>query len=239
MHFLQCDLIYSVQETAIEKCTWSVGGLFRNFLWWSSFYSFHSFLQAQALPRVYLFNSILSAILSSEPYPGKSREFNNQGWKVNRNLNAIFSFCHQKTIKNRQALHEIIRASSLSVIFVELSFKRLYPTMVVKNFKFMENFNSWMMYFQVKILTLDIFTNMLPPPFSLSPLQSQATMTWNIRLFYMICNFFKWDHFTVLYIYSILSYSMVTFLLSSPLQSKSDTNVIPDKKATLMTGWNL
>ena len=109
--------------------------------------------------------------------------------KINRSLNAIFFLCHQKTIKNRQALHEIIRASSLSVIFVKLSFKRLYPTMVVKNFKFMENFNSWMMYFQVKILTLDIFTNMLPPPFSLSPLQSQATMTWNIRLFYMICNF--------------------------------------------------
>ena len=28
-----------------------------------------------------------------------------------------------------------------------------------------------------------------PLLFSLSALQSQATMTWNIRLFYMICNF--------------------------------------------------
>ena len=46
-------------------------------------------------------------------------------------------------MENRQALHEIIRASSLSIIFVELSFKPVYPTMVVKNFKFMENYNSW------------------------------------------------------------------------------------------------
>ena len=51
-------------------------------------------------------------------------------------------FCHQKTIKNRQALHEIIRASSLYIIFVELSFNPVHPTLVVKNFKFMENYNS-------------------------------------------------------------------------------------------------
>ena len=31
--------------------------------------------------------------------------------------------------------------------------------MVVENFKFMENYNSWKMHFQVKILTLDIFTH--------------------------------------------------------------------------------
>ena len=68
-------------------------------------------------------------------------------------------FAIKKTIKNRQALHEIIRASSLSIIFVELSFKPVYPTVVVKNFKFMENCNSWKMYFQVKILILDIFTH--------------------------------------------------------------------------------
>ena len=36
------------------------------------------------------------------------------------------------------------------------------------------------------------------PPFPLSSLQSQATMTWNIRLFYMICNFFKGDDVTIL-----------------------------------------
>ena len=66
-------------------------------------------------------------------------------------------------IKNRQALHEIIRTSSLSIIFVELSFKPVYPTMVVKNFKFMENYNSWKIYLQVKILILVIFTHMLPP----------------------------------------------------------------------------
>ena len=87
-------------------------------------------------------------------------------------------FCHQKTIKKRQALHEIIGASSLSIFF----------------------YHSWKMYFQGKILTLDIFTHMPPPPSALPPiiLQSQATMTWNIRLFYMICNFFECDDFTVL-----------------------------------------
>ena len=36
--------------------------------------------------------------------------------------------------------------------------------MVVKNFKFMENYNSWKMHLQVKILTLDIFAHMLPLP---------------------------------------------------------------------------
>ena len=86
-------------------------------------------------------------------------------------------FCRQKTIKNRQALHEIIRASSLSILV----------------------YHSWKMYFQVKILTLDIFTHMPPPPSALPHHPAaQATMTWNIRLFYMICNFFECDDFTVL-----------------------------------------
>ena len=84
--------------------------------------------------------------------------------------------------------------------------------MVVKNFKFMENYNSWKMYLQVKILIVDIFTHMLPPPphSSYRPcsrnsppgsiITPQATMTWNIWLFlfYMICNFFEFDDFTVL-----------------------------------------
>ena len=63
--------------------------------------------------------------------------------------------------KNRQALHEIIRVSSLFTIF-----------MVVKIFKFMKNYDSWKMYLQAKIMTLDIFAHMLPPlpPFPLSPL---------------------------------------------------------------------
>ena len=52
-------------------------------------------------------------------------------------------FYHQKTIKNRQALHEIIWVSFLSIIFVEFSFKLAYPTIVVKNFKFMKNYNFW------------------------------------------------------------------------------------------------
>ena len=87
--------------------------------------------------------------------------------------------------------------------------------MVVKNFKFMENYNSWKIYLQVNILTLVTFTHMLPPPIphalplphiapAISPpgsiITSQATMTLNIRLFlfYMICNFFKCDDFTLL-----------------------------------------
>ena len=85
--------------------------------------------------------------------------------------------------------------------------------MVVKNLKFMENYNSWKIYLQVKILTLVIFTHMSPPPpppplphiaTANSPtgsiITSQATMTLNIRLFlfYMICNFFKCDDFTLL-----------------------------------------
>ena len=104
---------------------------------------------------------IVHLFLNSEPLLGKSKEFNNQGLKVNKNLNTIFSFCHQKTMKNRQALH-FIRASSFSIIFLELFFKTVYPTRFVKNFKFMKN--SLNIYFQVKILTLEIFTHMLPPP---------------------------------------------------------------------------
>ena len=77
--------------------------------------------------------------LNPEPLLGKSKELNNQGWKLNTDLNGIFSFCHQETIKSRQLLHEIIRASSLSIVFVELSFKPVYPTRVEKHFKFMEN----------------------------------------------------------------------------------------------------
>ena len=90
-------------------------------------------------------------------------------------LNVIFFLYYQKTIKNRQDLHEIIRTLSLFIIFVEFSFKPVYLIMVVKIFKFVENCNSWKMYLQVKILTVDIFTHMLPrlPPFPLFPLQSK------------------------------------------------------------------
>ena len=48
--------------------------------------------------------------------------------------------------------------------------------MVVKNFKFMENYNSWKMYLQVKILTLDIFTHTLPPrPNPIPPITPTVT----------------------------------------------------------------
>ena len=120
--------------------------------------------------------------------------------------------------------------------------------MVVKNFKFIENYNSWKMYLQVKISISDIFTHMLPlHPHSLhgscshsshsgSLVTPQAVMTWNIRLFmfYMICNLFKCEDFTVSWI-KYLSYSMLVMLLASPLQPQSDTKFIPDIKATLMT----
>ena len=51
----------------------------------------------------------------------------------------------------------------------------------------------------------------------------------------MVCNFFKCDDFTVLQT-KYLSYSMIVISLSSPLQPQSDIKVVPDKKATLMTG---
>ena len=36
--------------------------------------------------------------------------------------------------------------------------------MVMENSKFIENYNSWKMYLQIKILALDVFTYILPPP---------------------------------------------------------------------------
>ena len=74
-----------------------------------------TFPQAGQLPKLlssrHIRNSLSVYIfLNSELQLGKSKEFNNQELKVNRNLNAIFFFCHQKTIKNRKALHGIIRA---------------------------------------------------------------------------------------------------------------------------------
>ena len=93
-----------------------------------------------------------------------------KGWQHVEILNVIFLLCRQKTIKNRQALHEIIRALSLSIIFVEFSFKPVYLTLVVEILNLMENYNAWEMYLQVKILALDIFTHMLPPIPSIPPI---------------------------------------------------------------------
>ena len=53
------------------------------------------------------------------------------------------------------------RALSLYIIFVEFSFKPVYLTLVVKIFKFKENFNALEMQLQVKILALYVFTYML------------------------------------------------------------------------------
>ena len=130
--------------------------------------------QAEQLPKLPSSRHIsksLSVHLSpnSEPQLGKSKEFNNRGLKVNRNFKCYFIFLPSHTQKkSRKALHEIIRASSLSIIFVQFSFKPVYPIIVVKNFKFMENYNSWKMHLQVKILNLYIFTHMLSPPITVT-----------------------------------------------------------------------
>ena len=110
----------------------------------------HNFLQslarqAEQLPKLLSSRHIRNSLsvylfVNSEPQLGKSKEFNNQGLKVNRNFKCYILFLPSKKItKNRQALHQIIRASSLSIIFVEFSFKPVYLTIVVKIFKFMEN----------------------------------------------------------------------------------------------------
>ena len=77
----------------------------------------------------------------------------------------IFIFLSSKNNKKKQALHETIRASSLSIISVKFFFKPVYPTMVLKSF----NFGKLQLLEDVlasQILTLDIFTHMLqlPPP---------------------------------------------------------------------------
>ena len=119
---------YSVQETASGKCTWSVGGLFRNCLWWSSFYrlvNLHSFLQPLALehlspkwvicplfPQTEQLPKLLCSrhirnrlrvylLLNSESQLGKSKEFSNQGLNVKGNLNAIFFFLSSKNNKKQ------------------------------------------------------------------------------------------------------------------------------------------
>ena len=63
---------------------------------------------------------------------GKSKEFNNQGLKVSRNFQCYFFFFTFKKQWNTKAPHEIIWDSSLCIIFVEFSFKPVYPTMVWK-----------------------------------------------------------------------------------------------------------
>ena len=84
---------------------------------------------------VYLF-------LNSELYVGKLIEFNSQELTVTRNFKYYILLLPSKTLKNRKALHEIIRASSFTRSFVQFSLKSVYLTMVVKIFKFMESYNS-------------------------------------------------------------------------------------------------
>ena len=160
--FLSCDSICSVSETVSGICTRSVVRIFGSCFDEAHFLvNLHSFLQTVALTRqtVLLSESFVRHLpclpgrtsskshllqthsnslsvyifLNSQPQPGKSKEFNNQGLEVNRNFKGYFLFFyHQKTIKNRQGMHEIIWALSLSIIFVEFSFKPVYPTMIVK-----------------------------------------------------------------------------------------------------------
>ena len=76
---------------------------------------------------------IFSSIIASEPWLCKSKEFSNQGLKANRSFKCDLIFLLSKNNKNRQPLYEIIRVSSLSIIFVEFSFKPVCSTMVANN----------------------------------------------------------------------------------------------------------
>ena len=107
-------------------------------------------------------------------------------------------FWHQKAIKNRQALHEVIRASSLSIIFVDFFFETCISHHGCENFQiygnlqFLEdvlgsqNINS--RYFYSYAATSPPIPPITPEE-RLSELSSrfyhppQVTMTWNIRLF--------------------------------------------------------
>ena len=157
----------------------------------------HPFPQAEQLPNLFssrhIRNSLtVSLFLNSEPQLGKSKEFKNQGLKVNRNLNAIFFFGHQKAIKNRHALHENIRASSLSINSLELSFKSKYLTVVARKYKFHDKLQMIEDVLSSQNIDSGYFLLLcyhLPPLFPPSPLQSQVTM---------ICNLLKCDDFTVL-----------------------------------------
>ena len=118
----------------------------------------------------------------------------------------LFSFFyHQKTIKKKEGLHEVIWALSLSIISVEFSFKPVYPTMFVKIWnsrkimKHLWNISGictckskyWLLIFY----SYASITHHSPyHPWSQKyPLGSiitpQVKMTWNVRLFifYMNC----------------------------------------------------
>ena len=61
--------------------------------------------QVEQFPKLltsrHIRNSLVYLSLDSESQLDKSKEFNNQGLKVNRNLNTIFFFCHQKNNKKQ------------------------------------------------------------------------------------------------------------------------------------------
>ena len=61
--------------------------------------------------------------------------------------------------------------------------------------------------------------------------------TWNIKIFVfcMICNFFKYDDFTVLWIISIIYYG-INFIASSLQPWPFDNKTKSEKIATLMKG---
>ena len=124
--------------------------------------------------------------------------------KVNKNFKCyILFFCHQKTIKNRQALHEVIRASSLHK-FCWIFFQTCRSHHGYENFQiygklqFLEDVltsqNIDSRYFYLYAATtppippIPLCSQNSPPNSFMTP---QLTMTWSIRLFiaYVICNF--------------------------------------------------
>ena len=114
-------------------------------------------------------------------------------------------------MKNRQALHETIRASlglpNFCLTFFQtcISHHSCEKSQIYGKLQFLEDLLG-----SQNIDSSHFYSYVTPPPplphiaTANSPtgsiITSQATMTLNIRLFlfYMICNFFKCDDFTLL-----------------------------------------
>ena len=118
----------------------------------------------------------------------------------------LFSFfAIKKQPKSRQALHENIRAESLSLNCVQFFFSNLYirpwlrRTSNLWKIQFLEDVVASQYidyrYFYSYATTAPLIPSL--PGYIITP---QVKMTWNISLFifYMICNVFRCDDFTVL-----------------------------------------